>query len=625
MRKFLLSLFCALFSIFSISAQTVWSGNSELKWESNIKIDSSKFNSASNGTVLNLKVEKSKNEYQNVKIYDGNWKELPGGSYENAKYSGAIVPKFSSSTITISYTLTSENANNIKKSGMIIHGYGVKLREVSIDGKSAAVSTAFSTGSTTTNSIWSGNSELKWESNIKIAASKFNSASNGIVLNLKVEKSKSDYQNIKIYDGSWKELTGGNYSNAKYTGAIVPNFSSNTITVSYSLTSENANNLKKNGLIIHGYGVKLTEISIGNNSSAVVSTGSTSGKTGTTVFSTSSTTTNSNSNTETTATSSVSTKTQPSVSSGTPFSKHGKLHVSGGNLFDEHNQKFMLYGMSTHGLNFGNEFSRYVNKDAFKTLRDDWNTNCIRLVLYPGDYNGYCNGGNKNELKQIVKNGINYATELGMYVLVDWHVHNFNPNDRYKEDAKAFLAEIAKEYAKYDNVLYEICNEPTSAPWNSSIKPYAEAVIPSIRQYAKNAVIVVGTNTWSQDIQEAYNNPLDPKKYGNIMYTFHFYAQSHDHLFSRVEEYAKKGLPIFITEFGTCDASGNGGFTKEKSKKWLDLCKKYNISHLNWSLSNKGETASAIQSWCNKTSAWSDGDLTESGKLIKEHFKGIRN
>lgn len=607
----------------SIHAQTVWTGNVELDWGNTTIISSSNFSSVSNGKNLNLKITKTKNDYQSFKIYDGSWKELNKGNFLNALYSGQIVPKFTSNTIVISYSLTSEEFNNIKKNGLLIHGYGVKLTEIAIGNNSSVVISTSSTtektgtnigatGSTTEN-IWVGNVELSWSATTIISSSKFNSISSGESLTFKVTKSKNDYQNIKIYDGSWKELTGGTYSNAKYTGAIVPNFSSNTITISYSLTSENVNNLKKNGLIIHGYGVKLTEISaekLNNNSSSNSSS---------VVVSTSST------NTGTTATSSVSTKTQPTVSSGTPFSKHGKLHVSGGNLFDEHNQKFMLYGMSTHGLNFGNEFSRYVNKDAFKTLRDDWNTNCIRLVLYPGDYNGYCNGGNKNTLKQIVKNGINYATELGMYVLVDWHVHNFNPNDRYKEDAKAFLAEIAKEYAKYDNVLYEICNEPTGAPWNSSIKPYAEAVIPSIRQYAKNAVIIVGTNTWSQDIQEAYNNPLDPKKYGNIMYTFHFYAQSHTHLFSRVEEYAKKGLPIFITEFGTCDASGNGGFTKQKSKKWLELCKKYNISHLNWSLSNKGETASAIQSWCNKTSAWSDGDLTESGKFIKEHFKGIRN
>ncbi|MBR1615120.1 MAG: glycoside hydrolase family 5 protein, partial [Treponema sp.] len=174
----------------------------------------------------------------------------------------------------------------------------------------------------------------------------------------------------------------------------------------------------------------------------------------------------------------------------------------------------------------------------------------------------------------------------------------------------------------YGNVLYEICNEPTGSPWASAIKPYAEKVIPAIRQHAPDAVIIVGTNTWSQDIEEPLSNPLSFK---NVMYSFHFYASTHrDSFRNRVESAVNKGLPIFITEFGTCDSSGNGGFNSSESEKWFSLCEKYNISHMNWSLSNKGETASAIQSWCQKTSAWSDSDLTESGKLVKKHFKNLK-
>lgn len=44
---------------------------------------------------------------------------------------------------------------------------------------------------------------------------------------------------------------------------------------------------------------------------------------------------------------------------------------------------------------------------------------------------------------------------------------------------------------------------------------------------------------------------------------------------------------------------------------------------MNWSLSNKSETASAIQSSCSKTSGWTSSDLTESGNLVVEHFKTL--
>lgn len=314
-------------------------------------------------------------------------------------------------------------------------------------------------------------------------------------------------------------------------------------------------------------------------------------------------------------------KPEPAAVAGTPFANHGALHVSGAYLYDNNNQKYMLYGMSTHGISFEDySYGKYLNDDALVELRDDWNTNCIRIVLYPKDWNGYCNGGDKDTLKKLVKNGIDSATKAGMYVIVDWHVHNYNPADT-KDEAMKFLGEISKEYANYANVLYEICNEPTNSPWSTVIKPYAQEVIPVIRENAPDAVVITGTNTWSQDVEEALADPLSPEIYGNIMYTFHFYAYSHQTTYrDRVKDVIEKGLPVFITEFGTCDSSGNGNYDEVQSKEWFKLCKTYNISHMNWSLSNKPETASVLKSDCSSYSGWTNENLTESGLLVKTHF-----
>lgn len=451
--------------------------------------------------------------------------------------------------------------------------------------------------------IWDGAEELIWNSNISIPAEKFKDVAEGSQLIFSLtEIASADYHNIKIYEnttGTWQALSSGKVSGATLSGsgsnaAFVPN--ANTVT--YTLTASDANALKSSGLYINGYGVTLKKVE-------VVAKSASSGSTPTTP--------------ETPATPSVTPNPPPVSQTGTPFANHGKLHVSGAYLYDEHNQKYQLYGMSTHGINFGTDFSRYVNKDTFQTLRDDWNTNCIRLVLYPKDSGGYCNGGDRAALKKLVCDGIEYATELGMYVLVDWHVHNYNPKETQTE-AIAFLGEISQKYAEYGNVLYEICNEPTGSPWNTAIKPYAQAVIPAIRTNAPNAVIIVGTNTWSQDLDEAWAEKLN---FDNVMYTFHFYAGSHADLKSRVENVITNGMPVFITEFGTCDASGNGGFNAAESESWFALMKNYNISHMNWSLCNKGETASAISTGCSKTSGWAESDLTESGKLIRNHFRTL--
>ncbi|MBD5438858.1 MAG: glycoside hydrolase family 5 protein [Treponema sp.] len=457
--------------------------------------------------------------------------------------------------------------------------------------------------SESTETAWNGAETLTWETNVSIPAEKFSAVSEGsrLIFSL-TEIVSAEYHNIKIYEnttGKWQTLSSGNIDGAELSGsgsdaALKPT----SDTVTYTLTASDATALKSSGLYINGYGVTLTKVE-------VVTKGTSSGNTP---------------EPPTIPTTPTVTPNPPPVAqSGTPFESHGKLHVSGAYLYDEHDQKYQLYGMSTHGINFGPDFSRYVNKDALQTLRDEWNTNCIRLVLYPKGYGGYCAGGNQAELKQLMYDGIEYATELGMYVLVDWHVHEYNPQDT-QEAAIAFLGEISQKYAEYENVLYEICNEPTGSPWSSTIKPYAQAVIPAIRTNAPNAVIIVGTNNWSQDLDEAWANKLD---FANVMYTFHFYAGSHSNLKSRVENVITKGMPVFITEFGTCDASGNGGFNATESESWFALIKKYNISHMNWSLCNKGETASAISTGCSKTSGWVESDLTESGKLIYNHFRTL--
>lgn len=292
------------------------------------------------------------------------------------------------------------------------------------------------------------------------------------------------------------------------------------------------------------------------------------------------------------------------------------MHVSGVNLTDEHGQKMQLYGMSTHGLSW---FPQYVNYEAFKTLRDDWNTNCVRLAMYTAEYNGYCTGGSREELKQIINNGVSYATDLGMYVIIDWHVLNDNDPNVYKADAISFFREMSAKYAGNKNVVYEICNEPNG--WSSwdSIKSYANEVIPVIRANAPDAVIIVGTPTWSQEIDKALSSPL---AYDNIMYALHFYAATHtDWLRNRASQCIDSGLPVFISEFGICDASGNGGIDYNQSAEWMNLIKKYNLSYCCWNLSNKAETSSVIASWCNSTSGWSEGELSESGKWIRNQFR----
>ena len=303
-----------------------------------------------------------------------------------------------------------------------------------------------------------------------------------------------------------------------------------------------------------------------------------------------------------------------SVSGGSPFAEHGALRVAGTNLVDKNGNPYQLFGVSTHGLSW---FPEYVNADAFATLRS-WNTNCVRLAMYTAEYNGYCTGGDKEALKNTVKQGVDHATSQGMYVIIDWHVLNDRNPMTYKEEAKAFFSEMSSLYKDRDNIIYEICNEPNGVDWET-IKSYAQEVIPVIRANDSNAVILVGTPEWCQQVDQAAASPL---AYDNIMYTLHFYAATHtDWLRQRAESAINSGLPIFVSEFGMCDASGNGGNDFGQAASWMDLISRYNLSYCCWNLANKAETCAIINSWCTKTSGWSDEDLSESGKWIVNQFR----
>ncbi len=305
--------------------------------------------------------------------------------------------------------------------------------------------------------------------------------------------------------------------------------------------------------------------------------------------------------------------------SGTPFDNHGKLSVNGTDIVDKNGNKYQLKGVSTHGIAW---FPDYVNKDALQTFRDDWGANLFRIAMYTDENMGYCAGGDKEYLKGLVDKGVQAATELGMYVIVDWHIlHDLTPQ-KYKEDAKAFFEEMSSKYKDYDNVIYEICNEPNGGTQWSEVKSYAEEIIPIIRANDPDAIIIVGTPTWCQDVDVVAKDPI--KGYDNIMYAIHFYAATHtDNIRNKAITALDSGLPLFVSEFSICDASGNGAIDYNQADLWFDLIEKYNLSYAAWNVSNKAETSSLIQSSCTKISGWTESDLSDTGKYIRNKIKGI--
>lgn len=302
----------------------------------------------------------------------------------------------------------------------------------------------------------------------------------------------------------------------------------------------------------------------------------------------------------------------------TPLSSNGRLSVKSGKIVNSSGKTYVLKGVSTHGIAW---YPQYVSKATFKDLRNNWGVNTIRLAMYTAEYNGYCTGGNKADLINLVDKGVTYATELGMYVIIDWHILSDGNPQTYKSQAKAFFKRMAYKYRNYKNVIYEICNEPNGGTDWATIKSYAKTIIKTIRTYDKNAIIIVGTPTWSQDVDQAQASPITG--YSNIAYAFHFYAGTHQaDMRNKLENVLKKNFPVVVTEFGITDASGNGAVNKSQGNAWIKLLNTYGTGRVCWNLSNKSESSALLKSTVSKTSGFTWSNLSDQGKWLVKTYKG---
>ena len=302
---------------------------------------------------------------------------------------------------------------------------------------------------------------------------------------------------------------------------------------------------------------------------------------------------------------------------GTPLAIHGAVSVKGADLVDEHGNPFQLKGVSTHGLAW---YPQFVSKSSFQKLRDDWGANLVRLALYTDENGGWCTDGDRTSLENTIDTGVQAAADLGMYVIIDWHVlHDLTPM-KYQSDAEQFFDRMSAKYADYDNVIYEICNEPNGGTSWQEVKSYAEDIIPVIRSHDADALILVGTPNWSQDIHAAAQDPILDG--GNLMYTMHFYAATHkDDLRQQMVSAHQNGMPIFISEFSIVDASGNGAIDNDSAEKWKDAINDLHISYAAWSICNKDESSALLQPSASADN-WTEDDLSDTGIWIRNMIQG---
>ena len=260
--------------------------------------------------------------------------------------------------------------------------------------------------------------------------------------------------------------------------------------------------------------------------------------------------------------------------------ENGWLSVRGTQLVNEKGQAVVLHGMSSHGLQW---FSQFTTADAIGATAA-YGANLFRIAVYTVQ-GGYLS--RRSAMLKKLYRAVDAAISRNMYVIIDWHILKDGNPKKHQKAAKDFFRKVSRRYGKTPNVIYEICNEPNKKGTWKRIRSYA-------------------------------NSPLP---YPNLMYTCHFFFFFHgEWLRGKVREALGRGLPVFISEWGSSRASGSGGVYTEEADRWISFMEQHKLSWTNWSFCNKAESSAALDAKANPEDGLTPEELSASGRYVFSRF-----
>lgn len=296
-----------------------------------------------------------------------------------------------------------------------------------------------------------------------------------------------------------------------------------------------------------------------------------------------------------------------------PVSTYGELKANGSKLSGScpqyQNEAVQVKGMSLFWSSAADSATAFYTEKAVNLMVKDMGIEVLRFAMGVSNQfdkgRGYITGGEDLQ-KAYLKNVVNAAIDNDIYVIIDWHIESATG---YTDDAVKFFEYAAQTYGEYNNVIFEVWNEPTGG-W-SEVKSHADRVISAIRKHSDN-LILIGSTGWSSNPAECAGSFNDP----NYGCTLHFYAATHPANGDKAQSAASamsKGVPVFATEWGTVSADGNGGANQGESEKWISWMDQNKISWANWSASAVNEGSAAF----NKINLDNGLSYSTSGNMVK--------
>jgi len=209
------------------------------------------------------------------------------------------------------------------------------------------------------------------------------------------------------------------------------------------------------------------------------------------------------------------------------------------------------------------EMQGHWNRDHFVKVKE-MGTTLLRIPVHPVAWRE--RGG--VEYIKLLDQAVEWATDLGMYIMIDWHsignmttgVYQDPMYDTTKEETFGFWRAMSRRYGRHNTVaFFELFNEPAAfgrVSWDAW-KTIVEDEIAVIRANTQQSIPLVAGFDWAYDLTPLRLNPIAAEVIG---YTVHPYANKRTQPWEpKWEEdfgFAAARYPLIATEFGGFAAPG---------------------------------------------------------------------
>ena len=274
-----------------------------------------------------------------------------------------------------------------------------------------------------------------------------------------------------------------------------------------------------------------------------------------------------------------------------------KISVSGNKLVKDDGSEVVFRGLNASDPGKLLEDGHW-NKAYFEEMKM-WGANIVRFPVHPVRWRSF---GEKDYIK-LLDRGVQWATEVGIYVIIDWHsIGNLKTglyqSDMYDTDLKEtyrFWRTMAQHYKGNSTVaFFELYNEPTlihgqlgGCTW-PQWKEIMEDLIGIVRANGSESIPLVAGFDWAYDLTEVKENPIDAE---GIAYVSHPYPQKREKpwedKWTRDWGFVAEKYPVILTEVGFCGPDDRGAHSPVISdESYGDALVKYcddrGISYVIW-------------------------------------------